>query len=648
MAVREAKEQAVLWVDLSDGTARREVLPEEWTRMYLGARCMNARLLFDHVAPGTDPLGPDNVLFLGTGPMDGLPVGMGRMSVACKSPRRTVAEGSFGGFFGPELRRAGVDYLAIRGQADHPVYLYIGDGRVEIRDARHLWGLKTHETDAALRRDLGAEVQLRYIGPAGENLVHASPIFGNLNQSGGRAGCGEVMGSKRLKAIAVRGTGGLRVADYDAFLEAYKVFRERLDLVTSRDPWTPVWSTYGAPVLARLFADMGQLMTRNAQEMGWPEDKATRISCEPYLERYVTRAKACFGCPWPACQKLYEVPSGRWQGVKGGNYWAGQPVVFGSLLDNDDLDLVLVLSALCNQYGLDIFHVGYTLAWAMECVERGILTRADTDGVDLRFGCPDKEGLVDLVRKVALREGFGALLALGCTEAAKVVGKGSERYCLAVKGQELEGIAQRNLYMVALGIAVSEVGPDHTRWYPPYPCNPNLISKEELAALGVDLDLRLAFQGRNPKEKGKLLRWFTISRGVVESLPGCVFLVRDTLGLDMRPWWHLFTAATGLEMDYEEFLLPGERVVNLERAFNVREGFRREDDHPPLRMQLEDVPGFGYPRLAPEVFEPMLDEYYEANGWSLRTSVPRRATLERLGLGDVAEALVTTAVEVEP
>lgn len=648
MAVRDAREQRVLWVDLSDGCNRLEVLPEEWTRKYLGARCMNARLLFDLVGPETDPLGPDNVLLLGTGPMDGLPVGMGRMSVACKAPRRTVAEGSFGGFFGPEMRRAGVEYLAIRGQADHPVYLCIEDGRVEIRDARHLWGLRTHETDAALRRELGAEVQLRYIGPAAENLVHASPIFGNLNQSGGRAGCGEVMGSKRLKAIAVRGTGGLRVADYDAFLEAYKAFRERLDLATSRDPWTLVWSTYGAPVLARLFADMGNLMTRNAQEMGWPDDKAARISCEPYLERYVTKAKACFGCPWPACQKLFQIPSGRWQGLKGGNYWAGQPVVFGSLLDNDDLDLVLVLSALCNQYGLDIFHVGYTLAWAMECFERGILTRADTDGLDLRFGCPDKEGLVDLVRKIALREGFGALLALGCTEAAKVVGKGSERYCLAVKGQELEGIAQRNLYMVALGIAVSEVGPDHTRWYPPYPCNPNLISREELAALGVNLDLRLAFQGRNPQEKGKLLRWFTVSRGVVESLPGCVFLVRDTLGLDMRPWWRLFTAATGWEMDYGEFLLPGERVVNLERAFLVREGFRREDDHPPLRMQLEDVPGFGYPRLAPEVFEPMLDEYYEANGWSLRTSVPRRGTLERLGLEDVAGALVTAGVEVEP
>jgi len=649
MSARDARSQVILWVDLSDGSTRLEALPEEWTRKHLGCRGVNARLLFDHVGPETDPLGPDNVLFFGTGPMDGIPVGMGRMSVACKSPRGTVAEGSFGGFFGPEMRRAGVDYLAVRGQAEHPVYLYIEDGRVEIRDARHLWGLKTDETDAALRRELGdPNVQLRYIGPAAENGVHASPIFGNLNQSGGRAGCGEVMGSKRLKAIAVRGTQGIRVADYDAFLEAYKVFRQRLNLATSRDPWTPVWSTYGGAVLSRLFADMGNLMTRNAQEMGWDDDKATRISCENYLDRYVTKGKACWGCPWPACQKLYEIPSGKYQGVKGGNYWAGQPVTFGSLIDNDDLDLVLVLSALCNQYGLDIFHVGYTLAWAMECFEKGLLTKADTDGLELRFGCPDKDGLVDLMRKIAMREGFGALLALGCAEASKIVGQGSERFCLAVKGQELEGIAERNMYMVALGIAVSEVGPDHTRWYPPYPCNPNLISREELAELGIDLDLRLAFQGRNPQQKGKLLRWFSISRGVVESMPGCVFLVRDTLGFDMRPWWKLFTAATGLDLDYPEFIKAGERVMNLDRAFNVRQGFGREDDHPPIRMQTEDVPDFGYPALSPEIFEPMLDEYYEANGWSVTTSVPRRSKLEELGLGDVADALEASGVEVEP
>jgi aldehyde:ferredoxin oxidoreductase len=640
MKTRENHDQTLLRVDLTRKDVAWEVLPESWTEKYLGGRAITGRLLFNDVAAGTDPLGADNVLYLGTGPMDGLPVGMGRMSVASKSPRGTIAEGSFGGFFGPELRRAGIDFLAIHGQSEHPVYLFIHDNEIEIRDASHLWGLKTDETDAALRAELDdPNVQLRYIGPAGENLVHSAVIMGNIHSSGGRAGCGEVMGSKRLKAVAVRGTQGIKVADYERFLEAYRVYRQKLALATSRDPWTSVWSTYGAPVLARLFTDMGNLMTRNAQEMRWDEDKATRLSGEVYLDQYVTKAKACFGCPWPACQKLHRIPSGRFQGFKGGNYWAGQPVVFGSLIDNDDLDLLLVLSGLCNQYGLDIFHVGFTLAWAMECFENGLLTLQDTDGLDLHFGCRDAEGLVDLIRKIAEKEGFGELLAKGCAKASEEVGQGSERFCLSVKGQEIEAIAERSMYMVALGVAVSEVGPDHTRWYPPYPCNPSLMSREELLELGIDLDLRKAFQGRNPEEKGKLLRWFSISRAVVESMPGCVFLIRDTLGLDMHPWWRLFCAATGVDLSYAEFLKAGERALNLDRAFNVREGFRRKDDHPPIRMATEDVPYFNYPRLSQGVFDRMLDEYYEANGWDLATSIPTRAKLHELGLQDVDEEL---------
>ena len=647
MNVRDNTCQNLLRVNLTTRIVTRQSVPADWTAKYLGGRGITTRLLFDEVSPGTDPLGPENTLYFGTGPMDGLPVGNGRMSVACKSPRGTVAEGSFGGFFGPELRRAGVDYLAVEGQAEKPVYLFIHDDQVEIRDAGHLWGLTTDETDAALRRELtDPAVQMRYIGPAGENLVHSSVIMGNLHNSGGRAGCGEVMGSKCLKALAVRGTQGIRVADYPAFLDAYRLYRERLDLATSRDPWTPVWSTYGAPVLARLFTDQGNLMTRNAQQMSWDEDKATRIGAEAYLDRYVTKAKACFNCPWPACQKIHRIPSGKYQGFKGGNYWAAQPVVFASLIDNDDLDLVLVLSGLCNRYGLDVFHVGFTLAWAMECYEKGLLSRSDTDGLDLHFGCQDHAGLIELIRKIAYKEGFGALLAKGCAQAAEVIGQGAEQFCLSVKGQEIEAIAERNLYMVALGVAVSEVGPDHTRWYPPYPCNPNLISKTELEALGIDLNLKLAFEGRNPAEKGKLLRWFTISRAVIESLPGCVFLVRDTLGLDMRPWWGLFQAATGAEMDYAEFLRAGERLLNLDRAFNVREGFRRADDHPPLRMMHETVPHFDYPPITREVLDGMLDEYYAANGWDLETSIPTTQKLLSLGMEDVASSLRSLNLEV--
>ncbi len=649
MNVRDNAQQRILRVDLSDRTVRVEDLPREWTGKYLGTRGITSRLLYDEVKKGTDPYGPDNVLYIGTGPLDGLPIGMSRLSLCTKSPRGCIGEGSSGGFFGPELRRAGYDYIAIRGVADSPVYLNIEDDKVEVRDAEHLWGKTTYETDSALRDELhDPDTQFRYIGPAAENLVHAAMIFGNLNSAGGRAGGGEVMGSKKLKAIAVRGHGGIKPHDYDAFVDAYKVFRERLDLKTSRDMWTPVWSTYGAPVLSRLFPDLGNLMTRNAQEMRWDSDKATAISSENFLDGYVTSAKACFNCPWPACQKLYKVGPGKYQGFKGGNYWAAQPVVFGSVIDNGDLDLLLVLSGLCNQYGLDVFHVGYTMGWAMECYENGILTKADTDGLDLHFGMTDGDGLIDLVGKIARKEGFGELLALGCDEAAKVIGKGSEKFCLTVKGQELEAIAERNLLMVGLGIAVSEVGPDHTRWYPPYPPNPSLISKEELQSLGIDLDLKLAFDTRNPEQKGELLRWFTISRAIIEALPSCVFLVRDTLGLDMRPWWNLFEAATGVKLEYQEFIKAGERLMNLDRLFNVREGFTRKDDRVPYRMSHEDVPHFGYKKIDDTLLNGMLDEYYGANGWDLETTVPTRSKLTELGLADTIGDLEANGIEVLP
>lgn len=649
MTVRDNAQQRILRVDLSDRTIRVEDLPREWTAKYLGTRGFTSRMLYNEVKAGTDPYGPDNVLYIGTGPLDGLPVGMSRLSIATKSPRGVIGEGSSGGMFGPELRRAGYDYIAVRGIAESPVYLFIEDDHVEIRDAGHLWGKTTRETDAALRAELrDPDFQFRYIGPAAENLVHAAMVFGNLNSAGGRAGGGEVMGAKRLKAIVVRGHGGIKPYDYDGFISAYLDFRKYLDLKTSRDMWTPVWSTYGAPVLARLFPDLGNLMTRNAKEMSWDREKAVTIGAENFLDNYVTRPKACFNCPWPACSKLYKVPGGKFAGFKGGNYWAAQPVVFGSLIDNGNLDLLLVLSGLCNEYGLDVFHVGYTLGWAMECYEAGILTKKDTDGLELRFGMTDADGLVELIGKIARREGFGDLLARGCTEASKIVGHDSDRFCLAVKGQELEAIAERNLLMVGLGIAVSEVGPDHTRWYPPYPPNPALISPENLRELGLDLDLKLAFQTRNPEQKGKLLRWFTISRAVVEALPSCVFLVRDVLGFDLRPWWRLYETATGISLEYQEFVRAGERLMNLDRLFNVREGFGRKDDRPPYRISHEDVPNFGYKKIDDSILNGMLDEYYEANGWDLTTTVPRRSKLKELGLEDTIPDLEEREIEVAP
>ena len=251
MNIRDNAQQRILRIDLSTGAIGVEDLPREWTGKYLGARGVTSRLLYDEVKRGIDPYGPDNVLYIGTGPMDGLPVGMGRLSIATKSPRRCIGEGSVGSYLGPELRRAGYEYIAVRGCSDKPVYLFIEDDRVEIRDAGHLWGRTTYQTDDLLREEFpDPDTQFLYIGPAGENLVHSAMVFSGRDSTGGRAGGGEVMGAKKLKAIAVRGHGGIKPHDYDAFIDAYKRFRQLLNLRTSRDMWTPVWSTYGAPVLS--------------------------------------------------------------------------------------------------------------------------------------------------------------------------------------------------------------------------------------------------------------------------------------------------------------------------------------------------------------------------------------------------------------
>jgi aldehyde:ferredoxin oxidoreductase len=277
--------------------------------------------------------------------------------------------------------------------------------------------------------------------------------------------------------------------------------------------------------------------------------------------------------------------------------------------------------------------VAYTIAWAMECYEKGIINKSDTDGVDLRFG--NDEIIIDLIKKIAYREGFGNLLAEGSQRASQIIGKGSDKYLLTVKGQELEGMPERNLYVAALGVATSEVGPDHTRWYPPYPPNPRIISKDLLNELGVDIDLSSALQTRLPDGKGKLLRWLVISRSVVESLPGCVFLLRDTLGLDLRIWKDLLIAATGVNFTYPEILKAGERILNIERAFIVREGYRRKDDIIPRRMLEEPVPRHHYRELDRKTFNHMLDEYYEENGWDKNTAIPTREKLEELGLNEV-------------
>ena len=625
----------ILRVDLTNRTIRKQALPEEWARQYIGCRGINSKILWDEIKPGIDPYGPDNVLIFGTGPLEGTNLGMGRISMTTLSPRRTLGEGGIGGFWGPELKFAGYDFVVITGAANKPVYLWIQDEKVEIRDASHIWGKNTWQTETLIQNELhDPDVQVRCIGPAGENLVHSSPVFGNYNRAGGRAGLGDVMGSKKLKAIAVRGSGGVQLANPEKYLELYGKIRDILAYDKCMDAWNVPWGTFGGLVLMRIFNSLGNLQTRNAQEMRFDEG-IDSVCGERVLLDHAVRPRACFSCPYPSCGKYYEVKDGPYAGTTGENTSALE-LFFTSLVGVDYLPAGLKARSLCNQLGLDVMHVGYAISWAMETYEKGIINKSYTGGLELNFG--NHEVMMELIRRIAFREDeFSSLLADGVETAAKTVGKGSEDWALCVKGQELEGMGLRNFYTAALGIATSESGPDHTRWYPPYPPHPATVNPEVLVRQKLEFNLKDVFQARKKEGRGLFMKWMTDSRAVIESLPYCVFLLRSQLGLDFSYWVEAINATTGYDYDFDELIKVGERIMNLERAFIVREGFRREHDTLPFRMRTQPAPDGGYPELDQETMDYMLDEYYQARGWDKETAIPTKEKLQELDLNDVVK-----------
>jgi len=616
----------ILRVDLADRKIVEEDLPDEWRKKYIGCRGINDTILYKEVGPDVDPFSPENKLIFGTGPLDGTPIGLGRVSVQTKHPNRYIGEGGFGGYWGPELKFAGYDFIVIEKKSDEPVYLYINDNEVDFRDAKHLWGKDTRETTKIIKNETGIpDIQVACIGQAGENLVARAKVMHD-NHAGGR-GCGTIMGDKKLKAIAVRGSGGVKISDPTEYLRIYREIKKMLDLRKANDMFVPAWSFMSANLMLQGFNELGWLMAYNAQR-GSLENALTG---EEYLQKYVVKPKTGFCCPFPACGRRFEVKEGKYAGVTGDEREGGFAYA-AAVVGLTSWDVLLKVRNLCDRYGLDEFQVLYTIGWAMECYERGIITEKDTDGIDLRFG--NEDAIVKMTKKIAFREGFGDILAKGSHEAAKIMGKGSERYVLAIKGQELEVMPERGVYQFALCLAVSENGPDHTRWYPPYPPNPKAIPKD----MPLPYDPYKAFKVRDVDDKGRLAKWLYDSRAVLESLPTCVFIVRGILGIDMSLWLDIYNAVTGINCKPDEFIKIGERIVNLERAYIVREGFRRKDDAVPRRMLEEPIVDRHIPPIGKNL-DLMLDDYYTLRGWDLNSAIPKEEKLHELDLDFVIDDL---------
>ncbi len=614
-----------LTIDLSSGRTEVEQLPTPLLHAYLGGRGLNSRTLLDAVNPGTDPLGPENVLIVGVGPLNGtLAPGSGRYTITALSPISVLGEdtpcfgdSNSGGFLAPELKCAGYDQVVIKARAESPVYLYIHDEHAEVRPADRAWGLDIPDATAAIRKEVGdLDVQVACIGPAGENLARTACVMTSLHRAAGKCGMGAVFGSKRLKAIAVRGTGSVPVARPRA-LE--RLTREAMEALRN-DGASQTYAAQGTASLTRLGQNGGRMGTKNylqTQFDGW------QAMTPEAIEKYWVAPKACFGCPLH-CSHYFKIPSGPYAGAQGEGPEYCTLTAFGSKCLNGNLESILQANVLCNRLGLDTHNTGATVAWAMECWERGILTSSDTDGLDLTWG--NSQTVVELVRRIAHREGaFGGLLAEGAYRAARAVGRGAMACVPHSKGLDPAATDARAAVAWGLGYAVSSRGGDHLR---ALPTADTFFSKDEALVMFGSEE---AVDPRGVKGKGRLVKWSEDHRAVLDAVGLCKFVFRTTL---MYPRWvtAFFNAVTGLDWSEDELMRAGERIVNVERLFNLRQGLTRADDTLSARFLREPLPN-GPMKGHMLDLEPMLDEYYEARGWDVATGVPSKKKLAELGLG---------------
>jgi len=605
----------ILRVDLTNAKISDEEIPESTAKMFLGGGGLATKYLYDEVKKGTEPLGPANELIFMTGPLTGTPCpSAGRYSVVAKSPLTgTWAQANSGGFWAPDFKRTGYDGVIFQGVSKKPVYLVCEDGKAELRDASHLWGLKVPETTDTIQKELGSQFKVACIGPAGEKLARLACVMNDKHRAAGRCGLGAVMGSKKLKAIAARGTKKIEIAKPEIFSQ---VAKKQYDLI--RDSMLKVGlETHGTNLLLDMVNVRGGLPTRNWQIGMFSRE--TKINGPALTENLLKDRVACFACPI-ACGRVSEIKTGKWTGKEGEGPEYESVVLLGSACDVDDLNAITMANFLCNEYGLDTISVGSVIAFAMECYEKGILTKKDTGGMEIKFGDPDV--LVELTEKIGKREGIGDLLGEGVKRVAEKLGKGSERFAMHVKGLELPAYDSRAAKITGLGYAVASRGGDHMTGYiqgPTFIDTPFLIVDDSKIA-----DVYVP----QPKD-ATVLRDLENALTMFDVTGTCKFM---GLMLDAKEWVDLIASVTGWEFTIGDFKKTGERVVNLSRAFNMRDGFSRADDTLPKRLLEEPMPDGPAKGHRVEQLDELLDYYYEARGWDKKTGKPTPEKLRELGL----------------
>ncbi|MFX0195338.1 MAG: aldehyde ferredoxin oxidoreductase family protein [Candidatus Hodarchaeota archaeon] len=593
----------ILRVDLTKEQPTKQPLTKELAYNFLGGRGFNIKTLWDEIRPGTDPLGPENVLCLAIGPMNGTIMPLcSRMNVSCKSALTGIfGDGNAGGNWPVELKFAGYDQIVFTGKAKKPVYLWIEDDDVEIRDAQEIWGTSVFETNKILMKEHGKDIEICSIGQAGENLVRVASTMSGLSSSS-TPGSGAVWGSKNLKAVAVKGTKGVKIAKFDEFVEMAKKDHERL---LAHEHAQARYGTVGTAGHVRYWI-----------EYHLDDEEFEKLNGMTFLERYIAQLKSCYNCPLHG-KRFYRVLIGPYAGTRGSTV-EGSPLTFLSGFSKIfDWPTICKINNICNQYGLDAEMAYYTISLAMELYNNHVITKEDLDGMPLEYG--DDKAVIEILHKMAMREGFGNKMAEGVYNFAKIIGSNAVKYCTHTKGMTRSWDG----YAIPFGLTylTSTRGADHLRCAPIARIDPEVLEKRGIAGDPVEETI-----------------WGQHEWVLIDSLERCkcgrntwevAVPLADPFGIGRAK---MLSAATGWAVTPKELDLLAERIYNLERAFNVREGVTRKNDTAPPKSFEKGV-------VNQELIDEALIKYYTKRGWNLKNGVPSRMKLEQLRLKYVADEL---------
>lgn len=593
----------VLRVNLSSGKITKESLPVELAQKYVGGRGLASKYLLDEIDPLVDPFSPSNKIIFATGPLTGTSISCGaRYMVVTKGPLTgAIACSNSGGHWGPELKFAGYDMLIVEGKSEKPCYISIIDDEVEIRSAENLWGRSTWEVEDAIKAEVGdSDARIASIGLAGEKLVRYACVINDKHRAAGRSGVGAVMGSKNLKAIAVRGTGPVEIADGKSFLNAVVNFKAKIKENPVTGQGLPA---YGTDILMNVINEHGALPTRNFLQSQF--EGAEALSGEKLAQSFLVANKACFACTI-GCGRVSKIKDAKYPNAgEGPEYESAYGL--GAICGISDLSAVIKANFICNELGLDTISAGAAVAMAMEAFEKGYIGLRETE-IPLSFG--SSEALLTMLERIGKREGLGDILAEGSKRAADKFNH--PELFMGVKGQDFAAYDPRGIQGMGLTYATSNRGACHLRSY---------TVGSEILGIPEKTD-PFSTQG-----KWDLVKIYQDLTALVDSTGVCLFV---TFGVTLDDLLPALNAATGSNFTAEGLMETGERIWNLEKLFNIKAGFKKEDDNLPERLLEQGVPAGPTKGMVNRLIE-MLSEYYRARGWDSE-GVPTESKLQNLGL----------------